>query len=108
LFQVLPVSENLTAVRYFPVTEDVGMPPDQLVADGVSHAIQVEGIPFRSQLGMEDDLKKQVPQFLHQAIVVGITGPVQHGENFVGLLEQVGTERLVGLFTIPWAALRPP
>ena len=82
----------------------------QLVVDAPGHPGQVEPVLLTGQPGVEDDLEEQVAQLLFE---VGVgrrraTAVIERGqgvEDLVGLLDQVGHERRVGLGLVPRAVL---
>ena len=57
-------------------------------------------VPFGRDLGVEEDLEQDVPEFLPQRALIAV---LQRLERLVGLLQQMRRERLVGLLGVPGA-----
>ena len=69
------------------VAEDVRMPPDQLLVDGVEAVFDAEVPGLRCHLRVEDGLQHEVAEFVGQPRPVARVDRVQH---LVGLFERVG------------------
>ena len=82
--------------------ENMGMAANQFVADGAGDGVHIEAALFAADLGMENYLQQQIPQFLLEVAVVAMANGIGH---FMGLLEHVGHQRGVGLLQIPGTAL---
>ena len=77
---------------------------DHLLGDGGRHVGEAEGLGFVSDLGMVDDLKQQVAQFLlERRHVIALDGV----GDLVGFLDRVRRDRLEGLVDVPGAAVLP-
>ena len=78
--------------------EDVRMAAYELVAELLEHVVDGEGARFGADLAVKQHLEQHVAQlFLELGEVASIDGI----ERFVGLLDEVGLQRLVGLLSIP-------
>ena len=95
-FALLPglpeILGNLTAA------EDVGMPANQLVGDPPGDVVEGEAPLVLGYLGVEVDLKQQVAKLLQK---VGVGSLLDGVDHLAGLLDEVGQQRLVGLFPVP-------
>jgi hypothetical protein len=76
------------------------MAPDHLYVEPVDYIAQVELTSFSRNLSMENDLKKQVAQFLSEFRRIR---RIQRIEYFVSLLDQHRLQRFSGLLPIPRA-----
>ena len=115
----LPIGGHISGGDSGSVTEDVGVPPHQLVVDATGHIGQVEATLFGSEDGVEVDLEEQIAELLLEMghrplgrpVVRGRVGVdrVQGGQgvdgfqHLVTLFEKVPGQRTVGLLTIPRA-----
>ena len=61
----------------------------------------VERAGFAGHVRVKQDLQQQIAQFFRQILGASLFDCV---ENFVGLLDQVGSEGYVGLLAVPGAA----
>lgn len=99
----LPVDPDLVDVPDRDVPEDVRMTPHQFVGEPLADGVEVEYTAFPGQLGVKDDLKQQVAQFLRQFVIIpGLDGV----EEFVDFLDGMPAQGLVILLAVPGAALR--
>ena len=77
-----------------------GHPVTQLAHQGVGDIVDAEGV-FRRVLGdagVEQDLQQYVAEFVAHFLGVAAADRV---EEFVGFLQQVAMQRVVGLFAFP-------
>src|ERR1051325_5499024 len=77
------------------------MTPNQLNDDQSDHVFDVEESRLRFQLGMENNLKKQVAQLFDQRIHIL---RLDRLDNLVTLLYEVSLQRLMVLLAVPGAA----
>ena len=77
----------------------------QLGDDAARDVVDAELPLGEAQLGLEDDLQQQIAQLL--AVVVDVAGG-QRVDHLVGLLDEVGDQRLQRLLAVPGAAVRAP
>src|SRR5690606_7914530 len=82
-------------------SEHVRVSADHLAADRLDHAVETEVLLSLADRRMEDDLKQQIAELA--AVLRGVVG-VERLEHLVGLLDQVGSQRVEGLGAIPRAA----
>ena len=67
------------------------------------HVFEIKRAALARQLAMENDLQKQIAQFLrHLLIVAGFDGV----DQFIDFLDGVKAKGTVVLFAVPGAALR--
>src|SRR5882762_942538 len=81
----------------------MGMPPDHLVVDFADYIRNRKTTPLLRDLGMKYDLQEKVAHLLCELFVVPA---LQRFQDFVGLLNQIGSQRFVSLFAIPGTAVR--
>lgn len=82
------------------VPEHVGVAVNELCADVVGHAADVESARLILQLRVENDLQEHVAEFLSEQFrVLGIN----RFDDFVGFLDKIVSDTLVGLFDVPRA-----
>ena len=87
------------------LAKNVWMTTHQFLGKLAHHFLDREGARFGPDLGMEQDLQQEVAQFLPQFARIL---PVNRVQNLVGLLEQVGLQRVMGLLPVPWTPVRRP
>ena len=98
--QLLPAGRNGLAVGSLGFPENVRMTAFQLIADGVTHLVEVKQPLLLAHLGVEHHLEQQVPQFVTQIAVVLTFDSVQY---LVGFFQRVRSDGGEGLFAVPWA-----
>jgi len=81
------------------------MAPDQFGTDPLQHLAHEEVLILSRDLGMQTDLQQEITQFLAEVLAIPL---VQGFQDLISLLQQVGTQAQMGLFTIPWAAISAP
>jgi hypothetical protein len=105
---LLPVGVDLVGVGDRHVAEHVRMPPDELVDDRAGHVVDGE-VRVVGTLGghdgVEGHLHEHVAEFLPERVQVAAVDGV---EDLVGLLEQIGRQRGVGLLAVPRALAAQP
>ena len=99
---LLPLPHDTVSVVDAGVTENMRVPPNELLADRPRHRLQVEAIGLARYLAVEDNLQQDVTQFVGQMPVVAVVDGV---DQFVGFLDEVALECRVVLFEIPGAAV---
>jgi micrococcal nuclease len=99
----LPVRHHLSGRVCNGVTEDVRMAADHLLGHVLRDILKRELPRLRGNIGMKDHLVQHVTQLFEQFIAV--TG-LDRLHEFVGLLDEVLHERLMGLLAIPGASPR--
>jgi hypothetical protein len=90
------------------VAEHVRVATHQLVVDAGRDVGDREATLLFGDRGVELDLVEQVAELFDQVVVGGRIGRVEavdRIDDLIGLLQQVGDERLVGLLDVPWALL---
>ena len=83
------------------VSENVRMPPDHFGGDAFDNIAKIERTLLLCHLGVIDDLKQQIAQFLPQVIEVV---PGNGVNNLVGFLEGVGRDGAEILLEVPRTA----
>ena len=97
-----PVREHRPCVLGHDVAEHVRVAAHQLGHDPPRHVVDAE-LPFgEAELGLEDDLEQEVAELL---AVVGHVPGGDGVDHLVGLLDEVGDQRLQRLLAIPGAAV---
>ena len=79
----------------------MGMAVDELPADPVCHAVQVEAPLLLLHTGVEDDLEQNVPQLFPQMLGAALIDGLH---RLIGFLQKIAADRLVGLLRIPGAS----
>ncbi|MNE75677.1 hypothetical protein D3C80_1718590 [compost metagenome] len=79
------------------------MTEDQLVVQSFNHIINTEGAQLLFHLRMEHDLQQQIPQLFLHVVRIILIDCFQH---LVGFLDQILTQRIMRLLTVPRTALR--
>jgi hypothetical protein len=96
----LPVRPHAPRRLSLDRTEDVRMPPYELLVDEPRRLLEIALPAFLEQQGEEIDLEKQVAQLVEQLRVVEGDGRVR---DLVRLLDRVRDDRAHGLLAIPRA-----
>jgi hypothetical protein len=96
------LTEDGLGVAGIAIAEDVRVAADEFFAGVLRGVFEGEGATFGGEVGVENDLEKEVAEFLAEVGVIGFGDGV---DRFAGFLEETGAEGLVGLFTVPRAAL---
>jgi hypothetical protein len=97
---LLPAGGRLRGISGL-APEDMGMAADHLATDGGDHILDGELPAGSGDGGMENNLEQQISQLLGEMIGILL---IDGTDGLPGLLRQIGTERLMGLFTVPGAA----
>src|SRR6266850_945453 len=84
-------------------SKNMGMPPNHLVVDFPDYIRNRKSTPLPRHLRMKYDLQEKIAHFLRE---LGVVPALQRFQDFVGLLNQVGSQRFVSLFAIPRTAVR--
>src|ERR1700722_151932 len=79
------------------------MPADHLVMDAYNDVANIERARFSRQAGMKQDLHQEIAEFLPQVLRTSLFDGI---EDFVGFLDQIGSECRVGLLAVPGTAAR--
>jgi hypothetical protein len=98
-----PVAEDLGGVFGAFFAEDVRVATYHFFVDFTDDIGDGETGFLAGDLGMKENLKQEVTQFLRELSVIG---GIERVEYFVGFLNEVGAERSVGLLAIPRATAR--
>jgi hypothetical protein len=85
------------------LAENVGVPPHQLLVDGVQRVADMKQLLLGRHLRVEDRLQHEVAQFLCQIVP---RAPVDGIEHFVSFFQRVRLDGVEGLFAIPRATAR--
>jgi hypothetical protein len=86
-------------------SEDVRMASHELVRERANDVFDREGVLFRPNLRMKDDLQEHVAQLFTQPHDIRMVDRLQH---FIGFLHQIGLQRLMSLLPIPGTPIRRP
>jgi hypothetical protein len=84
------------------VAKDVGVSPNQFVADTRIDIVQIEVARALGEGGVEDNLEAEVAEFRTKFSHITL---IDRFADFVDLLDGVGLEGLMALLAIPRAAL---
>src|SRR5437870_5255643 len=84
--------------------KNVGVPPNQLVPDGVRNISGVEMPLLPAKLGLKYDLEQKITELF---LVVVHASTLEGVDDLVCLFNQVGFQRSQGLLVIPRAAAGP-
>ncbi len=76
--------------------------PDQLGIDAMQNFTHEEVFILSRNLGMQTDLQQQIAQFLAQVLAIFL---VQGFQDLVSLLQKIGAQAQMGLFSVPGAAI---
>jgi hypothetical protein len=77
------------------------MAANHFVVNGADDVMDGEAIFFGGDLGVKEDLKEEVAEFIGE---LGIVTGVEGIEDFVRFFDEVGAEGGVGLLAVPGAA----
>ena len=100
--QRVPVLENFVAVVSPDFSENMGVAVYQLLADIISHIVEIERSVFTLDLRMEYYLEQQVAELLAKHFGAVLVDALTY---LVGFLDEVGANALMGLDLIPGAAV---
>ncbi len=100
---LLPLANHFARVGGGLITKNMGMAPDQLLANLSGDGVESKGSPLARHLGMHGDMQQQIAQFFAQVCVVRIIDGI---DQLVGFLEQRATNALVSLLDVPRTAIR--
>lgn len=100
-FDYFPVAEDFGGVFSALFTEDVGVAANHFFIDFADDVGDGEAAFFASNLGVKEDLEKEVAQFFSE---FGVIGTFKCIEDLVRFFDEIGAESSVGLFAIPRAA----
>ena len=78
------------------------MPPNELLANRVDYAIDVEPPFLIGERSLKDDLQQEVTELFAEHLWSAVIDRV---DDFMGLFEHVLTKGFEGLFAIPRAAV---
>ena len=98
----MPTLEDLLGGNEPLFAKNVGMAADQFFGQSLGDLAKIEGTALLGQLGMENKVKKDVPKFLLEGVIVLLVDGLQ---QLVHLIQHHGSEGLVRLFSVPWTAL---
>jgi len=98
-----PVSQHLGGIFRARLPENMRMPPDHLVMDGADHLGSGEAALFAGDLGMKNNLQKQVAHLIRK---LGVVPAFEGFQNFVGFFDEIGSQRLMRLLAVPRAPVR--
>jgi hypothetical protein len=101
-FDLLPLAQDRARVGCVAVAEDVRVAADKFFAGVLRGVLESEGAAFGGKVGVEDDLKQKVAEFLAEVGVIGIGDGVN---GLAGFLEESGAEGFVGLLAVPRATV---
>src|SRR5262249_55974975 len=101
VLHLLPPAERLPRARGPVAAEDVRVAPHELVVDAGGHLLDPEEAALLGDAAEEAHLEEEIPQLLLERSEVA---PLERVESLVGLLEQIGAERLERLLPVPRAA----
>ncbi len=87
------------------LAEDVRVTAHHLGMDRVHHVVNRELAALARDLGVKDDLKKQIAQLAAQLSGAAFACRLDGLEGFVGLFQKHRRERRVSLLAIPRAAI---
>ena len=99
-FKLMPALEDLLGGGEALFPKDVGVAADQLFGELLGDFLKIEGAALLGQLGVENNVKKDVPQLFLKGLVVFL---IDRFEQLVDFLEKHGAKSLVGLLLIPRA-----
>jgi uncharacterized protein DUF1844 len=83
--------------------KNMGMPPNHLVVDFADYIRNRKTPPLLRDLRMKYDLQEKISHFFRE---FGVVPALQRFQDFVRLLNQIGSQRFVSLFAIPRTAAR--
>jgi hypothetical protein len=99
-FKLMPALEDLLGGGEALFPKDVGVAADQLFGELLGDFLKIEGVALLGKLGVENNVKKDVPQLFLKGLVVFL---IDRFEQLVDFLEKHGAKSLVGLLLIPRA-----
>ena len=99
-FKLMPALEDLLGGGEALFPKDVGVAADQLLGELLGDFLKIEGVALLGKLGVENNVKKDVPQLFLKGLVVFL---IDCFEQLVDFLEKHGAKSLVGLLLIPRA-----
>src|SRR5712691_6040181 len=99
--RVLPVLQHFVRIRDGDIAEHVRMPRHHLGRDRLRYLRGIEAPLLGGDLRVHRDLEQEVAQLF---LDLGVVARVDRLEELVGLLEQVGSQRLVRLHPVPRTA----
>jgi hypothetical protein len=102
-FQEFPVAEDFGGGFGVGGAEDMGVAANHFVVDFADYVVDGEAAVFCGDLGMEEDLEKEVAQFFGE---LGVVAGIEGVEDFVGFFDEIGAKGGVGLLAVPGAAAR--
>src|SRR6266581_6187187 len=102
---LLPVSQYLGGILRARLSENMGMSPDHLVMNFANHFGYGEAAFFAGNLGMKYNLQKQIAHFFRE---LGVVPAFESFQNFVGFLDEVGSQRSMCLLAVPGASIWGP
>ena len=86
LFDPFPMLDDFFGIRGLGIAEDMRMTADQFFGEIPEDGGQFEAILVTSDLGIQDDLKQQISEFLLQhGVIIGI----DCFEKFVSLFQRM-------------------
>jgi len=101
-FDDFPVAEDFGGILGAFLAENVGMAANHFFVDFGDDVGDGEAAFFLGDLGMEENLEKEITEFFRE---FGVVGAVEGIEDFVGFLNEIGTEGGVGLLAVPRATV---
>ncbi len=99
----MPIFQHLGSVFGARISENVRVTPDHFFVHFTDHVADGEAAFFCRDLRVKHDLEQKIAHLFGEFVVVAALERVQ---NFIGLFNQIGPERRVGLLAIPRAAVR--
>src|SRR5882724_2160153 len=84
-------------------SKHMGVAPNHLVVDFADYIRNRKTTPLLRHLRMKYDLQEKIAHLLRE---LGVVLALQRFQDFVGLLNQIGSQRFVSLFAIPGTAAR--
>ena len=98
-----PVLDNFLGGGSRLACKNMRMAPDELVGDFRKNRVDIKTRGLFSKLGVEDDVKKQIPEFFGETVEVFVLNSLQYLVNF---LDQHGLQGIEILLLIPGATIR--
>ena len=102
-FDDFPVAEDLGGVFGALLAEDVGVAANHFLVNFVDDVGDGEAAFFLCDLGVEENLEKQVAEFFAE---LGVVGGFEGVKDFVGFFNKIRAKSGVSLFAVPRAAAR--
>jgi hypothetical protein len=97
------LAEDRLGVGGINIPENMGVSADELFARLAGGVLQSEGSAFGGEIGVEDDLEEEIPEFLAEVGVVRVADGV---DRLAGFLEESDAEGFVGLLAVPRTTFR--